>query len=69
MNETTTEHGNYRETDESVRGLATYAQAQALLELMLHKFEQQKIAEDCLLRVDERRLDGLFDVIVLKRVN
>lgn len=68
MNEPAMDCGNYREIHESIRGLATYEQAWALRELLLHVFEQRRLAEDYLFRVEERP-NGLFDMIVLKCVN
>lgn len=59
---------NYRETDQSVRGLRTQAQADSIRELTERSLKKTRQDEDHLLRV-EQRADGLFDLIVLKRVN
>jgi hypothetical protein len=59
---------NYRETDQSVRGLRTYEQAESLRELTERALTKRKQDADYCLRIDERS-DGLFDLIVLKRVN
>lgn len=62
------DESNYRETNQSVRGLLTYAQADSLRELTERGLKQRKQDEDYCLRIDERP-DGLFDLLVLKRVN
>jgi hypothetical protein len=60
--------GNYRETDKSVRGLRTFAQADSIRELTERALRQNRQDEDHLLRIDERA-DGLFDLLVFIRVN
>lgn len=62
------DQSNYRETDESVRGLPTYEQAVSIRELTERGLTERKQGEDYYLRIDERA-DGLFDLIVLKRIN
>lgn len=59
---------NYRETDQSVRGLRSYEQADSLRELTERSLANHKQGEDHRVSVEERA-DGLFDMIVLKRVN
>lgn len=62
------DRGDYRETDESVRGLPSYQQAKAIHDLTLHDLEKRQVDQDHLVRLESRD-DGLFDVIVLRRVN
>lgn len=59
---------NYRETNQSVRGLATVDQAESLRELTERGLRRARVADDYILRVDPRP-DGLFDLLVLRRVN
>jgi len=59
------EQSNYAETEQSVRDLPTLEAAKSLLDLMERDLKQD---EDRILRISERA-DGLFDLIVLKRVN
>lgn len=60
---------NYREDDDlSVRGLQTIEQAESIRELLQRGIDQDKQGEDYCLRVDTRD-DGMFDLIVLKRIN
>lgn len=59
---------NYRETEQSVRGLKTYEQADSIRELTERTLKRNRQDEDHLLRIDERS-DGLFDLLVLRRVN
>lgn len=59
---------NYRETDQSVHGLRSYAQADSIKELTERGLRQRRQDADYLLRIVEQP-DGLFDLIVLKRVN
>jgi len=58
---------NYRETDKTRRALPRES-ATALYELTLHMLKKQRREADFILRVEERP-DGLFDLIVLERVN
>lgn len=67
MIELVAEQSNYAETDQSVRGLPTFAAAQSLCELTERGLKRSE-GEDYILRVCERP-DGLFDLVVLKRVN
>lgn len=64
----TEDQSNYRETDQSVYGLKTIEQAESIRELTQRGIDERKQTEDYCVRVDTRP-DGLFDVIVLKRVN
>lgn len=59
---------NYRETEQSVRGLRTYEQANSIRELTERQLKRNRQDEDYCLRIDERA-DGLFDLLVLRRVN
>ena len=64
--EITPEQSNFVETD-SVRGLASLAVARSISDLMEHGL---KAGERVDYRFDiSQREDGLFDLIVLKRVN
>jgi len=66
MTEPIDEQSNYAETDQSVRDLPSLAAAQSLLDLMERGLKRGQGA-DYILRICER--DGIFDLIVLKRVN
>ena len=59
---------DFRETDQSVRGLKTLAQAESIRELTERALDQNKQGVDHRLRIDQRA-DGLFDLLVFKRVN
>lgn len=59
---------NFRETEQSVYGLGTRAQAESIRELTERSLKLERKDADHSLRVEERT-DGTFDVIVLKRVN
>jgi hypothetical protein len=59
---------NYCEASQTVRGLHTRPQAEALRELTLRGLKKLRQEEDHILRVEERQ-DGTFDLIVLKRIN
>ncbi len=62
------EQSNFIELDEeSVRGLPTLAGAESIRDLMEHGLKPRE-KEDYLFRISERS-DGLFDLIVFKRVN
>jgi len=65
MIELVAEQSNYAETEESIRGLPDFVTAKSLSDLMERDVKQD---EDRILRINERE-DGLFDLIVLKRVN
>ena len=67
-NQEMADESNYRETDQSVRGLQTRAQAESLRELTERGLRERRQDEDYCLRISERP-DGLFDLLVLKRVN
>ena len=54
--------------DKTVRGLRTRAQADSLRELTERGLLRKGRGEDFRLSVEERA-DGLFDLVVLKRVN
>lgn len=54
--------------DKTVRGLRTRAQADSLRDLTERGLRQKGREEDFRLNVEERT-DGLFDLVVLKRVN
>ena len=45
---------NYRETEQSVRGLKTYEQADSIRELTERALKRDRQDEDHLLRIDER---------------
>lgn len=62
-----TEQSNYAETEQSVRNLPTLAAAQSIRDLTERGLTRGE-HEDYILRISERP-DGLFDLIVLKRVN
>lgn len=62
------EESNYRETDKSVRGLRTRAQAESIKALTERSLANAHQDADHVLRVEERT-DGLFDLVVLKRFN
>jgi hypothetical protein len=62
------DESNYRETDKSVRGLHSRAQAESIKALTERSLAHVHQDADHLLRVEERA-DGLFDLIVLKRFN
>ncbi len=62
------DESNYRETQDSVRGLRTRAQAESLRGLTERDLKNTGKDEDHILRVEERS-DGLFDLVVLARVN
>jgi hypothetical protein len=57
---------NYQVTSQSVRGLRTLDQAESLRELTERALRRS--GDDYLLRVDPRP-DGLYDLLVLRRVN
>lgn len=67
MIELVDEQSNYAETDQSVRGLLSFAAAKSLLDLTERCLKRGQ-GEDYILRICEQP-DGLFDLIVLKRVN
>jgi hypothetical protein len=58
---------NYRETDQSVRGLTLEA-AESIRELTERALKKNGQDADHRLMIDTRA-DGLYDLIVLKRVN
>ena len=62
------DNSNYRETDQSVRGLRTFQQAESIRELTERGLKKRRQDEDYCLRITQRT-DGLFDLLVLKRVN
>jgi len=62
------ESSGYRETEQSVRGLRTFAQAKSISELTQRSLKATKISDDYVVRIEERP-DGLFDMVVLRRVN
>lgn len=57
---------NYRETDDSIRGVENRASADALRDLVECNLKLRQ--QDHIVRVEERQ-DGTFDVVVLVRVN
>jgi len=66
--ENKTVQSDFQELSEMcVRGLRTLAQAEALQELTQRSLDKLKMGADHHLRIEER--DGLFDLIVLKRIN
>lgn len=60
------DESNYAETEQSVRSLPTYAVAKSLLELTERGLKRH--GGDHILRIEERE-DGLFDLVVLARIN
>ncbi len=62
------DQSNYRETDQSVRGLRTYQQADSIRELTQRGLDARKQGDNFSMRIDERP-DGLFDLLVFQRVN
>lgn len=59
---------NYRETEQSVRGLPSIEQAESLRELTERALKRNGQDADYILHIGIRG-DGLYDLIVLKRVN
>lgn len=61
------DESNYRETDHTVRGIPKES-ADSLRDLTELGLQRTKQDQDYILRV-EPRADGLYDFVVLKRVN
>jgi len=63
-----TDESNYREvTEQCVTGLPTRAAAESLRDLTQRGLKQRNQDDDYIIRINER--DGVFDMIVMTRVN